>query len=332
LLTTILATLFTHFQCPSVTLMSSPVLAVVASGLRSGLVVDIGWEETIITPVYELRAIEGRGIGVHGRSRRAIKVLREKWTSFLTSFLAAQDDDLEPDLDEVEEIMERVGHVSPAAGGLGDDPVLTIPLSGHTLHIPFSSLSIPAEKAFFAPTTTPSDTPAFADDDDTPLPMLLYNVLLRSAIDVRAACVSRIMFVGGGAKIPGLQTRVLAELEGIVKERGWVLGRIGMDSNGTATNNAAETGNENRLEDVEEERDNLDPHHYQHHEDKENHRGRGEKPREKIEGEIRAVKSLGVWCGGSLVAGLKVRGKLEVERERFLSQISMGGTGLPSGW
>jgi hypothetical protein len=306
--------------------MSSPVLAVVSSGLRSGLVVDIGWEETIVTPVYELRAIEGRGIGVHGRSRRAIKVLHEKWTTFLSAFLAAQDDDLEPDVDEVEEIMERLGYVSPAAGSGGDDdPVLEIPLSGHTLHIPFSSFSIPAEKAFFVPTTTASDTPAFADDDDTPLPMLLYNALLRSAIDVRAVCISRIIFVGGGSKIPGLQARVLTELEGIVKERGWVLGRIGMDTNSAAKNGVAE--DESRLEDVEEEQENHD----HHHEDKENY-GRGEKPREKTEGEIRGVKSLGVWCGGSLIAGLKVRGKVEVERDRFLSQVSMGGTGLPTGW
>ncbi|EPS41977.1 hypothetical protein H072_4001 [Dactylellina haptotyla CBS 200.50] len=49
--------LFLHFQPPTITYLSSPVLSCLAAGLRSALVVDIGWQETTITPVYELRPL-----------------------------------------------------------------------------------------------------------------------------------------------------------------------------------------------------------------------------------------------------------------------------------
>lgn len=43
--------LFTYFQVPTVTFLNSHVLALVSTGLRTGLVIDIGWHETRILPV-----------------------------------------------------------------------------------------------------------------------------------------------------------------------------------------------------------------------------------------------------------------------------------------
>jgi actin-related protein len=317
ILTAILATLFVHFQPPSVTLMPAPILAAVAAGLRSALVVDIGWEETIVTPVYELRAIEGRGVGVHGRSRRGIKCLREKWAAFLSAYLP---EGVVPDLNEVEEVMERLGYLPISEGIHDEDKDIEIPLAGRTLKIPFSRIAIPAENTFLAATTTPSVTPNVADDDDTPLPLLLYHALLHSAVDVRAACVSRIVFVGGGSRIPGLQKRVLKELQAIIDERGWILGLRGLNSPKRVKRHhlgVQQHGDENKENQREKEKPAKE------HD--------GKNAREK-EGEVRGVKSLGVWCGGSLIAGLKVKGKVEIERERFLNQVASGGTGLPAAW
>lgn len=282
-------------------MMSAPVLATIAAGLRCALVVDIGWDETIVTPVYELRAIEGRGVGVHGRCRRGIKVLREHWGLFLGAHLP---EGIDPGLDETEEVMERLGYVisSPAL----ENDTTTIPLAGRTVRIAFRDLARPAEKTFFSVTSAHQEaSPDVSDDDDTPLPELLYNALLHSAIDVRAACVSRIIFVGGGSKIPGLQARVLEELRGIIARKGWV---VGFRTPPPHPEEEEEGG-------IARERDSE-----------------AEKKAFVAAGEVRGVKSLGVWCGGSLFAGLKVRAKAEVERERFLSQVASGGTGLPHGW
>ena len=46
--------LFTYFQVPSVTFLSSHVLALASTGLRTGIVIDIGWHDTRILPVLSL--------------------------------------------------------------------------------------------------------------------------------------------------------------------------------------------------------------------------------------------------------------------------------------
>lgn len=311
LLTNAVMTVFTHFQPPSITLMSSPVLATIAAGLRSALVMDIGWHETIVTPVYELRPIEGRGVGVHGRCRRGIKVLKEQWVEMIQSGLEEAGKDTNVDPDEVEEAMERVGWCrsfadpsQPApAQELPPSEQFEIPFSTTTppcvLKIPFDLLSIPAERTFFAPTTTPSVTPDIPDDDDNSLPQLLYTTLLHSAVDVRAACLSRIVIVGGGSRILGLQKRVVDELRSLVEARGW--------SRSSRRPKARSTSTASTPDDVARERE-----------------GAAEAPK------VKGVRSLGVWAGGSLLASMKVRGKLELDREKFLSAVTGGGTGLPA--
>jgi len=51
--------LFTYFQVPSVTFLSSGVLALASTGLRTGLVVDIGWHDTRVLPVLKTASGEG---------------------------------------------------------------------------------------------------------------------------------------------------------------------------------------------------------------------------------------------------------------------------------
>jgi len=69
LLSTILDALFSNFQAPTISLMSTPALTAVAAGLRAALVVDIGWEEAVVTGVYELRELQSH------RTVRATKLL-----------------------------------------------------------------------------------------------------------------------------------------------------------------------------------------------------------------------------------------------------------------
>ena len=321
--------------------MSAPVLATVAAGLRSALIVDIGWEETVVTPVYDLRTIEGRGIGVHGRSVRGIKVLRGAWISFLTPFLRECNDPL--DISEVEEIMEHMSYIPSPDGTRGADKVMSIPVGRVMLKIPFSQLATPAEKVFFAATSTPTVTPDLTDDDDAPLPLLLYHALLYSAVDVRSACVPRIVFVGGGSRIPGLQTRVLHDLQKIINERGWVLGLRGLNSSPSTSgaNSSQSTPRANTFQSTPRATSPSTPRantpNPPQEEDKENyHESEEELPakekEDRLDMHVRGVKSLGVWAGGSLVAGLKVKAKVEIEREKFLNDVAKGGSGLPLGW
>ncbi|KAL7272274.1 hypothetical protein RUND412_004924 [Rhizina undulata] len=387
LLTVIATTLFTHFQVPTITFIPSPVLATIAAGLRSALVVDIGWHETIVTPVFELRPVDSPSISLHGRCRRAGKVLRETWREFLQSELLAQrkiTDEIETE--ELEEIISRMGwckkyispfppptpspsssrspspspspsptsftttastHVPiPDREYLNEDPVVSIPLDSVTpptsLSLPFSQFSLPAEKTFFAPTTTPSDTPEFPDDDDHPLPYLLYTTLLHLPIDVRAALLSRLIILGGASAIPGLKKRIVDELQGLIRSRGWSMSpgvrslkKAPVVTTAVPTplptpspspvppptdDDEKEKEQKPRKPVLEKKRNRKD---LVLKKDKEKKNEPGFKP-----GEVRAVRSLGVWVGGSLCAGMKVRGTVEVEREKFLSAVVAGGSGF----
>lgn len=69
LLGVVLSTLFMTFQNSRITLLSSPFLSIVVAGLRSGLVVDIGWRETTVTGIYEHREVHQK------RTTRAMKMV-----------------------------------------------------------------------------------------------------------------------------------------------------------------------------------------------------------------------------------------------------------------
>lgn len=69
LLATVLGTLFSNLQTPSITLLSPPILNTVSAGCRSALVVDVGWRETTVTGVYEYREVS------QSRSTRAMRLV-----------------------------------------------------------------------------------------------------------------------------------------------------------------------------------------------------------------------------------------------------------------
>ncbi|CAN9455339.1 unnamed protein product [Alternaria alternata] len=213
LMSTVLDVLFTSFQAPSITLMSTPVLSTVAAGLRSALVVDIGWAETLVTAVCEYREVAER------RSVRAGRLLSEE----MAKLLNAELDDAEPgptkadvSFEEAEEVLTRVGWCKPVPRSNrrtvyfpareapvleefedaveSPPPTVTIPFPKHTppteLTISFASLAKPTENA------------------------LLHQ-------NVRRLCMSRIVITGGVSNLPGLKTRILKELDALVQLKGW---------------------------------------------------------------------------------------------------------------
>ena len=97
LLSSALDTVFHRFQSPNVSLLSSPVAATVAAGVRSALVVDLGWSETVVTSIYEYREVYSR------RSIRAGRLLTEETHHLLAKhagYLAHDPDNDEPARDE----------------------------------------------------------------------------------------------------------------------------------------------------------------------------------------------------------------------------------------
>ena len=311
ILEVVLRVLFQHYaQPPTITLLTTPVLSCVSAGLRSALVVEVGWEETVVTAVGEHKIVAER------RTVKGGKLLAQEMASLLQSAGGVQN----LDLVYTEDVTRRMVWCKPRITSdeqESEDPTIDIPPPEDTspgLSVPFSHLAQPAEKSFFQQPT---------DDHDLALPELMFNTLLTLPVDLRALCMSRIVLTGPHSKVPGLKTRLLAELSQLIEKRGWDI----VESYGSAakplpqrllervanappvTSSAANDGipiSERPHDDLADRLSQQVLHSTT-------------KDKEKVvKGVVRGVETLGAWSGASLMASLRVKGKGEVEREDFL--------------
>ncbi|KAF2399440.1 actin-like ATPase domain-containing protein [Trichodelitschia bisporula] len=334
LLSVLLGGVFNGVQAQTITLLPTAVMATTAAGLRSALVIDIGWEETTATAVYEYREVHQR------HSVRAGKALSEEFGTLLHQELrnvtAAAGDVSEDEFtfEEIEEVMTRIGWCRCGAGPEGHGKEIKIPFpTSHypnTLDVSFDRLSDPAELALFAPEAAEHDL----DDHNLPLPLLTYDTLLHLPVDVRRVCMSRIIITGGVSKLPGIKRRLLADLEALIDKRGWTpvrnYGSTKKDPRSLSHPSTAKSApisysaipdDDGTLSNSESNMDReFDP---IMRKISQLHMKHSPPP---VEGVIRAVESLGAWAGASLVVNNRVRGVVEIERERFLQHGLAGAS------
>lgn len=336
LLASLLSAIFQRWRYPSITLLPAATMSTVSAGLRSSLVVDIGWEETTVTAIYEYREIQSK------RSVRAMKNLMQYMGKFLTSLIhekeggkySEEDETVSVTFEYCEELLTRQAWCKPkkplgdtesqetdnsAPSEANDDEPssklsntsVNIPLplrSGPTyVDVPFSKFSDPVEATLFGIGSERSNW----DDQDMPLDILIYKSLLSLSPDIRGSCMSRIIFMGGGANIPGIRERILNDVDSQIREYQWnpTSGRIiskrrmhqDAKRNGVHDKNTAQERPEPESNFIDErfEQTSKDSKPYAH-------------------GIVRQVETLGPWAGASLLAGLRVKGVVEIEREKFL--------------
>lgn len=345
LLASTLSILFNRWRFPSITLLPGPAMSATAAGVRSALVVDLGWAETTVTGVYEYREI------THKRSTRAMKFLLQQTGRFLTQLAPngnRDTDSLSVNFNYCEEVVSRFAwckpHAEPEAPNDQPDAThntVSIPSpsdpGSEYIDIPFSKLAEPVEEALFASGLSGCDL----DDEEKPIPLLVYNTLLALPPDVRGICMSRIVFVGGGSNIPGIRQRLLTEVSSLIEQHGWsqVRGKAverqrqrlqnltltkQQQSRPTAT--TQQEGPEQRSSPQQpppRDQNEEEPVEIDFVEQKlQRNRDKDTKP--PIQGVLREVESLGPWAGASLVTSLKVRGLVEIEREKYL-QYGLAG-------
>lgn len=372
-LSTVLDTVFNRFQAPVVSLLSSTVMTAAAAGLRSALVVDIGWAETVVTSVYEYRDI------YRSRTIRGGRCLVEQTHQLLASLVAQAEGKVHGNspegppeklvsFEECEDVtarmvwcqqMERPQEETKQHEGLAavqekDEPDPTQPVSTGepdrvmiflrstlpptTLNISFEVLSEPCENAFFAAQYSQTSF----DDDELPIPRLIYRHLLHLPLDVRAICISRLIFTGGGVDVLGLRQRIFDELSHVIMERGW--DSVQPSSKTEPQPKPRRRGARQAFQDLvyadppqvsnsagpaRSEHDGiwpgaanappeLDPIEEQLKRD--NHQ------MPPVKGKLRAVDSLGAWSGASLLTQLKVPAIATIDRELWLAQGAAGAS------
>ncbi|KAF6832505.1 seryl-tRNA synthetase [Colletotrichum musicola] len=258
LLSAVLDVLFSRFQAPTVSLMSSAVMSAVGAGARSALVVDLGWAETVVTSVYEYREIRTT------RTIRGGKMLVDQVHGLIQDALLTSPNQAKRirrdqeqgqhsvSFEECEEVACRLVWCRQAETrdavaaeqqqhGLGlptveeqDESAPASPSAPKQLDgnvdVPVHSVSPPEVLSLtFRRLSEPCENTFFApqcsrgtfDDNEIPVHHLIYQHLLRLPIDARAVCMSRIVFIGGCSKITGLRRRIFDELSNIIRVRGW---------------------------------------------------------------------------------------------------------------
>lgn len=201
------------------------------------------------------------------------------------------------------------------------------------LKMPFSELAEPCENALFAKNIKTYDL----DDEELPLHLLIYRSLLQLPVDVRSTAMSRIIFTGGSSNIPGLKSRLIAEVHSIIDERGWdpVYGKVADEmrekrklvKNGTNTPTSPTESEKGGYHDsttakpAHAQEQAPDP--IESHIRREKNKASESKSKD-VQGVLRAVDSMGAWAGGSLVSQLRLPSVSTVEREQWMSHGLQG--------
>ncbi|RAH49211.1 putative actin-related protein RO7 [Aspergillus brunneoviolaceus CBS 621.78] len=374
LLSAMLSTLFSRWRFPSITLLTSATMAATAAGVRSALVVDIGWAETVVTGVYEYREIAIK------RSTRAMKALLQETGRMLTSIPTARrgvvsqsapgDSGISVRFEFCEEVASRFlwcrPRESPSSADLQQQQQQepqpndseTEPTTQHSplssllqrtveipspsnpgstyINLPFSTFSEPVESVLFAAGTADCEL----DDEEKPLPLLIYNALLTLPPDARGTCMSRIIFTGGGANIPGIRQRILADVAALVAEHGWspVRGKVIEQQRRKLANLRISPSSRAPKQQQQQQQQQIpeDPPKTSDEEDLKDpieqkiRRNNRDRDRDalppSVQGVLREVESLGPWAGASLTTNLKIRGLVEIEREKYLQHGLAGAT------
>ncbi|KAG5926127.1 hypothetical protein E4U42_003591 [Claviceps africana] len=372
LLSSVLDTLFASFQTPTVSLMSAPTMVAVGAGLRSALVIDMGWNETVVTSVYEYREVKssrtvraGRSLNeelyklVHGLIPTAEddQVTGKKAVSFEecedilcrlmwcrpSTFKSSQRQSTQLDTVEEQDENETESHARPS--GIAEVPLQST-TPPWTIHIPFNKLADACDDAFFDPSAARSTF----DDHEWPLHLLLYRHLLQLPVDVRAICMSRIVFTGGCSNILGIKERIMDELSSMVAKRGWepVFGKgaeqlrsnqklrgrsSGQTGSMLSSVATSETGDvavgSGGGGDDDDESDGLrsETGTTESQEDAvEAKIARNRPVGHQLQGQLRAIHSLGAWAGASLLCQMKIPATATVERDLWLQQGANGAS------
>ncbi|EXJ86719.1 hypothetical protein A1O3_03672 [Capronia epimyces CBS 606.96] len=334
-LSTILTLFFERWKYSSITLLPAPAMTIAAAGLRSGLVIDLGWEETVITAIYEYREVQVR------RSTRAMKALTLKIGQLLDAVREKQDvqvrDSLLLDFDFVEEFIDRAGACHAMVMDVDEDlaaRTATLQVQQQSTSSPrdengaklvidwptetsYRSIAVPREALHLAciEAIVGTKDETSSDDHEQSVSQLLYRTLLSLSSDVRGVCIPRIVFSGRATSVAGLSQCILDTTNAIISQHGWTAVRgkhlpttrsgLGELAQGKAAPaDARHDLHPPGMDDFVEER---------------LYKQKAKDTQPAVPVVFRQVESLGPWTGASLIASLKAKSFVEVDREKFLS-------------
>lgn len=201
--------LLDDIHAQSIIFLPDAILSVLSAGTKNGLVVDLGWDQVTVSPVYDEKLIyknikmtnRGSGKDLH---YHVLQMLLQNSDKIEGLDFANKDTVFE----FIENFINEAVYCHPLNEGLPfiehEDSLYTC---SDGVKVPSVLRNYIIEELYFPP-----ENKRQYDDSEEPLIPLLNNIILNLAIDLRQSLANRIIFTGHLSKVPGLKTRILQEL------------------------------------------------------------------------------------------------------------------------
>uniref|UniRef100_A0A8B9HQM9 Actin related protein 10 n=1 Tax=Astyanax mexicanus TaxID=7994 RepID=A0A8B9HQM9_ASTMX len=201
---------FKHFEVPSVLFAPSHLMSIMTLGINSALVMDCGYTETLVLPVYEgipiLSAWEALPMGgkaIHNYVQMVLQVYISSFFYFYDLVRTCFVSDLQRGL----KIQEAKFNMDGTAERPAPPPDVDYPLDGEKiLHIKGSIRDSIAEMLFEQ------------DNEEKSIATLILDTLVKCPIDTRKVLSENLLVIGGTSMLPGFLHRLLAEIRLLVEK------------------------------------------------------------------------------------------------------------------
>uniref|UniRef100_A0A8B9HHN5 Actin related protein 10 n=1 Tax=Astyanax mexicanus TaxID=7994 RepID=A0A8B9HHN5_ASTMX len=198
---------FKHFEVPSVLFAPSHLMSIMTLGINSALVMDCGYTETLVLPVYE-------GIPILS-AWEALPMGGKKYFVLCVSGTVSEEvvEDIKvrtcfvSDLQRGLKIQEAKFNMDGTAERPAPPPDVDYPLDGEKiLHIKGSIRDSIAEMLFEQ------------DNEEKSIATLILDTLVKCPIDTRKVLSENLLVIGGTSMLPGFLHRLLAEIRLLVEK------------------------------------------------------------------------------------------------------------------
>lgn len=222
---TLAKVLFRHYEVLCVVFVPSHLVSLMTLGVTTGLVVDLGYQEATIVPVYEgvpiLKAWQALPLGGRAIHRSLCELLLDRALTVGEDGKEQRLSTVMEDLSDnvLEDIKVRTCFVTTLdrSGRLQSNkydrsveppppaPSVRYPMSGsRILTIPGTVREMATEVLFER------------DEDLLSVPSMILDALLKCPIDTRHALADNMVLIGGTASLKGMKHRILSEVRALV--------------------------------------------------------------------------------------------------------------------
>ncbi|BFZ11726.1 hypothetical protein BsWGS_14765 [Bradybaena similaris] len=226
---TLAKVLFKHYEVGSVLFAPSHLLSMLTIGSNVGLVMDVGYQETLVVPVFEgipimkgWQTIPFAGKAIESR----IKTQLMEHGTISTPEQQHQAVSSVPDVvteEILEDIKVRCCFVTEYSRGKQIQEVTMRGAHANTLPPPPPDTDYPLDGGSLLNVTGrmrehSCEVLFEQDSDETSIATLMLESLVKCPIDTRKALASNVLVIGGTAMMPGFYHRLQHELSSLLKK------------------------------------------------------------------------------------------------------------------